>query len=190
MLLSKLEDVNVNEDGINWCSWSETGSREMSWDELKVRQNVLRQKVLESNQSRLFLWQKKSLHGNGWRVQWRHEKMEQTPQVEHSINKLSFIESQSVRMYGRLTHITVVCKHVHVQIESSHYQNMISFFGIEWCTCKIWSSLIQWIRTRGFYLQNAVCQIDTNIGRRVCLTSVGFNQACPMSTHYISLRHF
>ena len=57
--------------------------------------------------------------------------MEQTPEVEHSINKLSFIESQSVRMYGRLTHITVVCKHVHVQIESSHYQNMTSFFGIE-----------------------------------------------------------
>ena len=57
--------------------------------------------------------------------------MEQTPQVEHAINKLSFIESQSVRMYGRLTHITVVCKHVHVQIESSHYQNMTSFFGIE-----------------------------------------------------------
>ena len=54
--------------------------------------------------------------------------MEQTPQVEHSINERSFIESQSVRMNDKMKHITIVCTHVHVQIESSHYQNVTSFF--------------------------------------------------------------
>ena len=155
MLLSKLEDVYVNEDGINWCS-SETGSREMSWDELKVRQNVLRQKVLESNWIGCSSDRRKTCMVIRWRVQWRHEKTEQTPQVEHSFNKRSFIESQSVRMNGRMTHMCTLCTHVHVQIESSHYQNVTSFFWIEWCTCKIWSNSIQWIITRGFYLRNAV----------------------------------